>query len=76
MDEARRVIERLERIERLREDGGSRRAVLREVRKLLDDAEAWLAAEPSGTERARDALDRCRCTMEPEAEVVPAWEAR
>jgi hypothetical protein len=74
MDEARRVIERLERIERLREGGGPRRAILGEVRKLLDDADAWLAAEPSGTEGARAALHRCRRRMEPEGEVVAACD--
>ncbi len=53
------MIERIERIERLR-DGGSRRALLAELRKLLEEGEAWLAVEPDGTERARAALDRCR----------------
>jgi hypothetical protein len=60
MDEARRVLERLERIDRLRERGGSGPVVLGEVRKLLEEGEAWLAAEPGGTERAREALDACR----------------
>jgi hypothetical protein len=60
MDEARRVLERLERIDRIRERGGPRPVVLGEVRKLLEEGEAWLAAEPRGTERAREALDACR----------------
>ncbi len=59
MDEARQVLERLERIDRLR-DGGSRVVVLAEVRKLLEEGEAWLAAEGPGTGRAREALDACR----------------
>ena len=63
MDEARRVLERLERIDRLREGGGPRPLVLREVRKLLEEGEAWIAAEPGGTERAREALDACRARV-------------
>jgi hypothetical protein len=60
MDEARRVLARLERIERLRDAGGPRVVVLAEVRKLLEEGEAWIAAEPAGTERAASALDACR----------------
>jgi hypothetical protein len=60
VDEARRVIERIGRIERLRDGGGSKRALIAELRKLLEEGEAWLAVEPDGTERARAALDRCR----------------
>jgi hypothetical protein len=72
MDEARRVLARLERIDRLREGGGSRLAVLAELRRLLEEGEAWLAAEPAGTERAREALDRARDRLHaPEAEVGP-----
>ncbi len=52
VDENRRVEERLERIDGLREQGG-RVVLLAEVRKLLAEAEAALAArdnppEPSG----------------------------
>jgi hypothetical protein len=60
MDEARDVLERLARIDRLRRGGGSRVVVLAEVRKLLEEGEAWVAAEGSGTERASDALEACR----------------
>jgi hypothetical protein len=63
MDEARRVLERLERIDRLREGGGPRPVVLGEVRKLLEEGEAWLAAEVGGTERAREALDAARARV-------------
>jgi hypothetical protein len=63
MDEARRVLERLERIDRLRERGGARPVMLGEVRKLLEEGEAWIAAEPGGTERARRALDACRTSV-------------
>jgi hypothetical protein len=63
MDEARRVLERLERIDRLRERGGARPVMLGEVRKLLEEGEAWIAAEPGGTERARQALEACRTSV-------------
>jgi hypothetical protein len=72
MDEARRVIERLERIERLRTGGGARGVLLAEVRGLLEDGEAWLAAEPGEARRARDALDECRRRLDLGGEVRPA----
>ena len=57
------MIERLERIERLREHGAPRGALLLEIRSLLAEGEAWLAAEPGGTEAARAALERCRAAV-------------
>jgi hypothetical protein len=61
MDEARRVIDRLERIDRLRGDGAPAGVLLGEVRALLADGERWLATErPEGLDEARAALDRCR----------------
>jgi len=67
VDEARRVIERLDRIETLKRAGAPADALLAEVRALLRDGEAWLAAEPDGTERAREALERCRAGIGREA---------
>jgi hypothetical protein len=61
MDEARRVLDRLERIERLRDDGAPVGVLLGEVRALLADGERWLATErPEGLDEARAALVRCR----------------
>jgi hypothetical protein len=61
MDEARRVIDRLERIDRLRGDGAPAEVLLSEVRALLADGEQWLATERAqGLEEARTALDKCR----------------
>jgi hypothetical protein len=61
MDEARRVIDRLERIDRLRGGGAPAGVLLGEVRALLADGERWLATErPEGLDEARAALDRCR----------------
>ena len=60
MDEARRVLERLDRIDDLKRAGAPAEDLLAEVRALLRDGEAWLARERGGTERARAALERCR----------------
>jgi hypothetical protein len=67
VDEARRVIERLERIESLKRAGAPADELLAEVRALLRDGEAWLAAEPDGTRRAREALERCDVAIGREA---------
>jgi hypothetical protein len=60
MDEARRVLARLERIDDLEARGAPPGALLAEVRVLLAEAEEWLAAEPAGTRRAAAAVERCR----------------
>jgi hypothetical protein len=71
MDEARRVIARLERIDSLRREDAPATALLAEVRGLLRDGEAWLAAEGHATEHAEAALDRCRTRLQSREEVVP-----
>lgn len=64
MDEARRILERLERIETLRRDGAPATDLLAEVRSLLAEGERWLAAEkPDGIERARAALEDCQAGL-------------
>lgn len=71
MDEARRVLERLERIERLRGGGAPAAVLLGEVHALLADGERWLASErPEGLDDARAALNRCRAGMGDGEEVV------
>jgi hypothetical protein len=60
MDEARAVMERLERIEVLEREGAGPKQLLAEVRELLREGEAWLEREREGTDLAADALDRCR----------------
>lgn len=60
MEEARRVLARLERIEALERDSTPARVLLAEVRGLLADAEAWTQAERADTARAEDAVARCR----------------
>ena len=48
MDEARRVLERLERIEALRGEAATTADLLAELRGLITDGERWLAAEAAG----------------------------
>ena len=55
------MLDRLERIDRLRGGGAPAGVLLGEVRALLVDGERWLATErPEGLDEARAALDRCR----------------
>ena len=63
MDEARKVMDRLARIESLERDGCAAVVLLDEVRALLHEAEDWVRAEPGGTERAAEALDRSRVAL-------------
>ena len=60
MEEARRVLERLDRVEQLHLAGAPAAAVLDELRALVGEAEDWLAAEGPGAEAAGRALERCR----------------
>ncbi len=60
MEEARAVLERLDRIDALEREGAPAAVVLAEVCALLREAEAWLRAEAAGTDLAAAALERCR----------------
>lgn len=53
------MLERLERIERLDQDGGEPEELLAEVRALLGEAEAWSRREGAGAE----AVERCRVAL-------------
>jgi len=57
MDEARAVIERLDRIDVLERDGAPPAVLLEELRGLVHDAEAWARLEAD--ERAAAAVERC-----------------
>ena len=86
MDEARNVIRRLERIEALRSTQAPAEELLGEVRQLLAEGEAWLAAERGGarghgangrtelrtseTAAAAAALEGCRATLAANEEVT------
>jgi hypothetical protein len=87
VDEARILIRRLERIEALQRSAAPAEELLREVRQLLAEGEAWLAVEPAGSRtrdgnrsadptvetasRAAAALDCCRTTLARRSEVMP-----
>ena len=60
MEEARTVMQRLERIDALEREGAGPEQLLAEVRELLREGEAWLSSEGCGTEPAAHALERCR----------------
>jgi hypothetical protein len=71
MDEAERVLTRLRRIEALERERAAPQLLLAELRELVREAEAWVGAEPGGTEPAEEALGRCRDALEQEA-TMPA----
>ena len=66
MDEARAVIDRLERIEVLEREGAPPTVVLEELRGLVHDAEVWARIEAD--DRANDAVARCDAAL---AQPVP-----
>jgi hypothetical protein len=66
MDEARAVLDRLDRIEALERDRAPAEVLLVEVRALLAEAEAWVKVESMGTEDALTALDHARAGLEEE----------
>lgn len=61
MEEARRVLERLERIETLDRGHVEPQVLLQELRGLLSDAEAWVRAE--GGDAGEDAVARLRAAL-------------
>jgi len=63
MDEARRVLERLARIERLDRAEAPAGELLDELRALLREAEAWARVEGG---EADGAVARFRCALEPD----------
>lgn len=68
MEEARRVLARLERIESLDRANAGPAEVLEELRGLLQDAEAWVRVE--GGDEADDAVIKLREALAQDA--VPA----
>jgi hypothetical protein len=62
VEEARAVLRRLRRIDALEREGANPTVVLAEVRALLDEAEAWIAAEGEPAD-ALGALERCRVAL-------------
>lgn len=64
MDEARRVIDRLERIDSLRSSGAEPRAILVELRALVREGQGWLGVEGEGEGTARAALGSLESALE------------
>jgi hypothetical protein len=71
MEEARAVIERLERIEALEREGAAAPLLLAEVRALLQEGEAWLAAESEDEDAEAAAAALARCRLAAESGVTP-----
>jgi ElaB/YqjD/DUF883 family membrane-anchored ribosome-binding protein len=63
MEEARRVLDRLEQIEALRQRSATPTELLAEVRALLAESEVWLRSEGHAA-GAQDALERVRKALE------------
>ena len=61
MEEARAVLQRLQRIELLDRERADPRTVLAELRELVREAEAWVRVE--GDDRAEAAVERCKEAM-------------
>jgi hypothetical protein len=61
VDEARAVIDRLERIEKLERNHAPPEVLLEELRGLVRDAESWVHVE--GDARAAAAVDRCDAAL-------------
>jgi hypothetical protein len=64
MEEARKVLERLERIERLGREEAPAAAILVEMRQLVAEAEAWTRVEAASGERAGAAVEGLRDALE------------
>jgi hypothetical protein len=60
MDEARRVLARLERIEALQQGDAPPGSLLDELRALLREAEAWAQVEQNVPQTAMNAVERGR----------------
>jgi hypothetical protein len=63
VDEARRVLARLERIEALDRGRAQPGTLLRELQALLAEAEAWARSERDVPEPALEAVERCRAAL-------------
>jgi hypothetical protein len=62
MEEARRVLARLARIEELERGQATAGELLEELRELVREAEAWARVEGE-TEHASGVIDRCRASL-------------
>jgi hypothetical protein len=74
MEEARQVLDRLDRIARLDRDQAPAQVLLDEVRSLLAEAEAWVRAEARDDERAGAAVRAVADSLERRATAVSGAE--
>ena len=63
MEEARRVLDRLDRVEAMHDAGAPAASLLDELHALVAEAQDWLSAEGHGIEDAEGALNRCRTAL-------------
>jgi hypothetical protein len=63
VEKERAILERLERIDGLREEDAPAGVLLDEVRALLSEAESWVRQEPVAPERVVDALERSQAAL-------------
>lgn len=68
-------MERLDRIEGLQRRHAPAGMLLAELRALLREGEAWIAAEPGEAEQATAALAGCRARLDAGNEVAPRTTA-
>lgn len=71
MDEARAVLDRLERIEALDREGASPQELLDELRGLVVEAERWARRERDGAAAA--AVEACRSALAGADNLNPAF---
>ena len=63
MEKERAILERLERIDGLRQEDAPAGVVLDEVRALLSQAEDWVREEPGAPGRVVEALERSKSAL-------------
>lgn len=63
VEKERAILERLERIDGLRQEDAPAGVLLDEVRALLSQAEDWVREEPDAPERMVDALERSKSAL-------------
>jgi hypothetical protein len=63
VEKERAILERLERIDGLREEDAPAGVLLEEVRALLSDAESWVRQEPRAPGRVVEALERSKAAL-------------
>jgi predicted metal-dependent hydrolase len=63
VEKERAILERLERIDDLRDENAPAGVLLEEVRALLSEAEDWVREEPAAPDAAVGALERSRAAL-------------